>query len=75
MGGMGYNPSLYRGDTPICEGEILSRLYAEQVFSVRVVDGKARLIDGCDECFYVDLTADEVRRLAAELTAIADAMK
>lgn len=57
------------------EHEILDRLERKRVFSVvRTVDNMLGIREECDLCFYDLLTKEEVKKLAAELLSIAEAM-
>lgn len=52
---------------------VLNYLDSERVLTItRNDDGTFNVTEHCDDFFGVDLTADELRELAAELIALAD---
>ena len=51
----------------------LKRLSERRVFNVyRLDSGAFRIIEACDQYFWLDLSAEEMRALAAELLAFID---
>lgn len=54
------------------ESTVLAKIERAHIFSASVKNGGISLIENCDYYYDLTLTPAEVRRLAAELVALAD---
>jgi hypothetical protein len=51
---------------------MLNKLLDSRIFGIRLNDNRLQLQEQCDGAFLMDVTADDLRALAAELNAVAD---
>ena len=55
---------------------ILTELHKSKVFSIGFLsDGRAKIVEGCDEWFAVTVSKKELKQLASEITELADKME